>query len=460
MSERADAAHVAPRPVEPVRLADGRGIRLPPLHDGRVMLGAALLFTGVGGPALRNALGWWAWGAIVIAGLLTAIVWLVRERCRVPWGAVPYSLRLWLILAALSLIWSHYRLETLLGLSLLVAAVVAAMPLATLLTRSQMLDALALMSRWLLGLSIVFELVVAWFIRHPIGPAWMDKSPDDLLKLEMWSRNVLFVDGKIQGVLGNSTMLGTAAAIALIAFGLQWWRDRHVRVWHGAWALLALTIVALTRSAGVIVALLATAAALVLALATRRTSTRRARGILTLVMLGAAGIVVAVIAFFTEPVLELFGKDSTLTGRTGIWETVVGLAAQHPVVGWGWTGYWMPWTEPFDGLVVVNGVEQLHAHNAWLDVWLQLGFIGVLAFAMLVARVFMRAWLAATSRPRRSLTDPRPFKPETLLPLLVVVFLVVQSVSESHLLVEGWWVVFAMLAIGLSAREFRDPELR
>ena len=79
---------------------------------------------------------------------------------------------------------------------------------------------------------------------------------------------------------------------------------------------------------------------------------------------------------FWNALLGLFGKSDDLTGRLDIWNAVIGLAAQRPWFGWGWVGYWPPWVEPFDGLAVRNGVEYLQAHNAWLDVWLQLGIVG------------------------------------------------------------------------------------
>jgi len=44
----------------------------------------------------------------------------------------------------------------------------------------------------------------------------------------------------------------------------------------------------------------------------------------------------------------------------------------------------MPWAAPFDTLAFRNGVRQLQAHNAWLDVWFQLGVIGVAIFAAFI----------------------------------------------------------------------------
>ncbi|WP_167136700.1 O-antigen ligase family protein [Diaminobutyricimonas sp. TR449] len=426
-------------------------------RDIRVGVVAFLFFVAVGGPAIRNALGWWGWGVAVAAALTVSLVWVIRERRQIHWNFVPFALVLWMLLAALSISWSAYPLSSLLGVGALFGGVLLALPLGTLTTRAQLRDGFALMARWVLGLSLVFELIVSWFVRHPVAPVWLGIGWEESLKQQQWSRNVLFVDGKIQGLLGNSTATATLAAVALIVFAIQFVDDRNRRAWHVGWIVVAAGIILLTRSAGVLIALVAVAAVLVLMLAVRRYTSRRAR--ITIASIAAAAVLGAVIAvtFFDAQLLALLGKDSTLTNRTGIWETVIGVADDRPWFGWGWVSYWTPWVEPFEGLVTINGVTQTHAHNAWLDIWLQLGIVGLVVFALLVLRTLIRAWTAATDRPRLGLTQEGAYDATSVLPLLVVVLLLVQSASESHLLVEGWWVMFTALAIRLKSDAIKDP---
>ena len=110
-----------------------------------------------------------------------------------------------------------------------------------------------------------------------------------------------------------------------------------------------------------------------------------------------------------DPLLDLFGKSEDLTGRFDIWASVTGLAAQRPWFGWGWVGYWAPWVEPFDDLAVRKGVTYLQAHNAWLDVWLQLGIVGRgRCSRRIVIGTLWRCWFLAVDRPRDALGDRRP----------------------------------------------------
>jgi O-antigen ligase len=168
-------------------------------------------------------------------------------------------------------------------------------------------------------------------------------------------------------------------------------------------------------------------------------------------MLVVAAAAVASVALFGDRLLALAGKDSDLTGRTEIWATVTDLAVQRPVAGWGWVGYWTPWAEPFNDLVTRNGVLQLHAHNTWLDVWFQLGVLGLIVFGALVLTALVRSWGRATGRSTLPVPDAaageRNQPAVSLLPLLLLVALLVQSLAESRLLLEYGLFLLVLIAV-------------
>jgi O-antigen ligase len=167
-------------------------------------------------------------------------------------------------------------------------------------------------------------------------------------------------------------------------------------------------------------------------------------------VLAAAAVVVAL--FFRDGAFSLLGRTQDLTGRLDIWAEVVSLAERRPWFGWGYSSPWLPGAVPFDEPIVRNGVEQLQAHNAWLDVWLQLGLVGVALFGGIVVSVLWRAWFLAVDRPRAGRVDDQPYTTVALLPLLVAVVLVVQSFMESRILIESGWVLLVALAVATKAR--------
>jgi O-antigen ligase len=72
---------------------------------------------------------------------------------------------------------------------------------------------------------------------------------------------------------------------------------------------------------------------------------------------------------------QAIGKDPTLTDRTKIWAFVLGMHT-NPLVGTGYQSFWLgPRLEyfwEFSGLGHIN-----EAHNGYLEVYLELGLIGV-----------------------------------------------------------------------------------
>jgi exopolysaccharide production protein ExoQ len=73
--------------------------------------------------------------------------------------------------------------------------------------------------------------------------------------------------------------------------------------------------------------------------------------------------------------LNLAGKDSTLTGRTGLWEYALSIGAQKAWFGHGYATFWI--SKWGDRARSVLGWDMYSAHNGFLDVYLQLGIIGV-----------------------------------------------------------------------------------
>jgi O-antigen ligase len=211
---------------------------------------------------------------------------------------------------------------------------------------------------------------------------------------------------------------------------------------------VALANIALTRSATVTVAAIVVAVASVVLVLLRRARTARARHTVTLVSIVviALGIVGAIA--LRSPLLKALDKSSTLTGRTGIWHEVILLASQRPIVGWGWISYWVPGLYPFDNRAFeLGGIHYLQAHDAWLDLWLQLGVLGLIVFAALAISTLVRSWTLAVDRPQIAAAAPTEFDPSTLLPVLLLIALLAQSFAESRLLIEYGLLLLALIAI-------------
>ena len=89
--------------------------------------------------------------------------------------------------------------------------------------------------------------------------------------------------------------------------------------------------------------------------------------------------------------LAVFDKNPTLTGRTDLWLTTLDLIKQKPLLGQGYMATWVP-TDP----QTVTIWEEFrwpipNAHNAYLDVALQLGLVGLGLLLTIIAVTCYRA---------------------------------------------------------------------
>jgi exopolysaccharide production protein ExoQ len=415
-------------------------------------------FTLLAGDAWRYSITWWGFSAIAVGISVVSVLLLVRHRSRWSFGTLPLALLAFVVLAGLSVIWSQYPAGTALGFVSTVVTIISGVALAVTFTREELLRALGTALRIILAGSLVFELFVSLVLRAPLLPFWVDYSSygDDLPKLLFWSRDLILEGGKIQGLVGNSSLLGFVSLLGLIVFALQF-AAKTVNRWSGAvWIALSLALIWMTRSATITIALVVLIAVVTAVLLLRLSRTRGQRlGVYGLMALVVVSIPVIIFSFGGR-ILDLLGKSDTLTGRAGIWEAVIGLAQQHPVLGWGWVSYWIPWIQPFDDLVVRGGVVQLHAHNAWLDMWMQLGIVGLVVFGALVLGTLLRSWSLAVDRKHLGVDRPARWDTVSLLPLLVMVALLVQSLAESRLLVEYGLALLVICAVSTKLPERRS----
>ncbi|BDZ51501.1 hypothetical protein GCM10025867_37420 [Frondihabitans sucicola] len=404
------------------------------------------------GDALRNSIGWWGWGAICLAMVAWSVVLVVRHPIKA--GRLPILLGLLLAWMIASLIWSDYRSGSLLGIGTQLMTTVAPVAIVSTVSWPGIVKALGRALRSIVVLSLLFELVVSIFVRHPFCPVYVDCSASSYPAAFNWTRDNLFTGGQIQGLPGNSNLLAIFALLALIVTAVQ----AHARVIsrREAWLGLVASILALglTRSSTVVACLVVCAIVFGFAVAARRIPLGR-RWVVAVGALVLAALVALVVTVGRGTILHVLGKSEDLTGRVTIWRDVVRLAVERPVVGWGWTGWWQPYLSPFADLAHRKGVVYLQAHNAYLDVWFQLGFIGLGLFLAVLVTTASRSWWWATDRRMLGVGRPAPWNSLDLLPLLLLATLLVHGLAESRLNVEWGWALLVTICLSTRADNFR-----
>jgi exopolysaccharide production protein ExoQ len=142
-------------------------------------------------------------------------------------------------------------------------------------------------------------------------------------------------------------------------------------------------------------------------------------------------------------VADLLGRDRTLTGRTLLWQEVWERILDQPILGYGYSGFWRGLEGPSGEVWIATGWQPPHAHNGYLDIWLQLGFVGLLLTVLLLVGGLLRSLI--WTRMHRGV--------EGEFPLLFFLFNLVTNISEVSILVRNtfYWVLFTVLLLRLAA---------
>ena len=401
------------------------------------------VFTLMAGDSVRYSIGWWGWGSVLVILLSISLYLFAKQQPSVTLREVPWAL--WAVLGwmTLSIIWSAYASVSALAVFSQLATTAFALFLVGMFSWRHLLRIFSNVIRFVLATSLIFEFIAAAIIRGPIAPIFKnyegDKPPAEAY---YWIQGNLFDGDRIQGIVGNSNLLAFVAMLGVITFAVEYAIIGTQR-WISALSFIAaFGTVLLARSAGIGFAMTAVAVAAIVSIAAEGKD-RDARHKYYRIAWAFAGTVGVIVLFYRAEVFEFFGKSPDMTGRSGIWKLVLGLIGQRPVAGWGWTGHWMPGVEPFEGLVVIDKVPYYQAHNAYLDVAMQLGFIGAALFAIMLLITFVKLWRLAV----------RHTVALYLWPILVFMGLAVWSLTESRMLIEIGWVLLIVFVVKVNQPE-------
>lgn len=169
---------------------------------------------------------------------------------------------------------------------------------------------------------------------------------------------------------------------------------------------------------------------------------RTLRGAALIAMLAISAVTVAVATANIEALADWLDKDVTLTGRIPLWQELIPIALENPILGHGFKATFGGYFSPVHEIWVSQGWEPTHAHNAVLQAWLDLGVVGVALMLFGILRAMIRALTMI------AITE----KATTLWPLVYISSTISISITESGIVnsQNGWLLyVVAALTIGL-----------
>jgi len=166
-------------------------------------------------------------------------------------------------------------------------------------------------------------------------------------------------------------------------------------------------------------------------------------GTLVITALAMVGCYIAIAYFGVDPidlVLDLVGKDRTLTGRTLLWDMAELAIDSKPWLGFGFKGYWADRPAEMLQLLSAFGLQQVpYFHNNYLEVAVAFGVIGPV---LLVLGIFIALWRTA----RRAISATQVID---VWPLLIVIATIIKTFVENPLFWNHglWQVLFIVAAV-------------
>jgi exopolysaccharide production protein ExoQ len=255
--------------------------------------------------------------------------------------------------------------------------------------------------------------------------------------------------GAWRGVFDQKNELGRLVGLGIVVFTCLLWESRRNRLFYLIPLSLGFALIVLSRS---MTALIVTLVTLFLGL-NLRLRLRPAQSVAlfaTVLLLGLPATIF--LQGHMNSVYAFMGRDSTLTGRMPLWELSTTAVLHRPLLGAGWDVFW---TSPdSDNIRSLIHWQAPHAHDAFIDISLNVGLIGLAIFLTGLFDCFRRA-------VRYSHEPGRPF---IFWPLLFYSFVFFYMFTESSTVDRHsvFYILYCAISVSMNfppRMEFVEDEL-
>jgi O-antigen ligase len=376
---------------------------------------------------------------------LIAVAILILSTRKIRWGEVVQSNR-WVcalfFYMLVSILWSNFpdvsskRWIRSLGDAVMVLVVV---------TESDPLEAACSVLRRVMYIHFPLSMVFIKYFRH-LGVSWDDFG------VEMWTGITTH-----KNVLGQVVLIGGIYCLFEI---IRKWRNKKAVGIYSVYLIMALWLLLASpvNKSNTSIALFILGVLLLFGLYSMKSKIAELnRYVVSCVVI--VGIVLSGIAFFHEDVaqsvvtasVQASGRDMTLSGRTDMWSDLLTIASDNPILGVGYGSFWIGNTH---NLWEKHLWRPTQGHNGYIDVYLELGVIGLILLGGVVLSAYKDILkVLATDFEQGALR------------FLWLILIVLHNVTESSFLrgTVDMWFVFLLATInrpsGFESRDSRKAKV-
>jgi O-antigen ligase len=247
-----------------------------------------------------------------------------------------------------------------------------------------------------------------------------------------------------KNVLGKMMVLSTFIFL-LLATGSS---SKRLYFWGGMSASLVLLILSKSSSASISFLVLLT---IYLILRTLRWRYDLMLPVLLAVLILSSSLILW-LTNHSDALLSAMGKDPTLTGRVDFWILILENIQKHFWLGYGYGGFWQESNSDATLIRYAVAWDVPNSHNGLLEVWIDLGIIGVAIFSLGFCITSLRALYLL----RISQTSTY------IWPSLFVANMAIANLTEVSLMVRNdlFWVLYITVVFSVLAPPAEKAETR
>ena len=252
------------------------------------------------------------------------------------------------------------------------------------------------------------------------------------------------------GGIGHPIELGNMMALASSLWLLNAVQNPKYRWRSLFFFVLSLIIMQLANSAGAFVTFLSLVVIIFIPPIFRKLNFLQANFLFTFILSIFAVPSIWLFGNF-EQTMSLLNKDITFTGRIPLWNYLIEQKiSEHPWFGYGYSGFWQPWQgsdNPAASVYRLIGDWAVHAHNGALDIFLNVGLIGFMVFAL--------SFLVNIGRAIKFIFSDQ--SPESILPLIILTFVFMSNLSQTSIVLPGYiWFLYVLTTAKLQIEYIKN----
>jgi O-antigen ligase len=180
--------------------------------------------------------------------------------------------------------------------------------------------------------------------------------------------------GTWKGVLPHKNSLGWICTAGVQVYAWRFLTERDRRLRHAACVAFFMFVAAETRSSTALITIILS----IVLIAVLNTRSRRGIGQAALewCVVGGTVLLLSIVLLNPGDVMALLGKSADMTGRIPLWRDILVSIEKRPLLGYGYGTFWVDQNDERARIWALNPWQPPDAHNAYLEMTLQLGILG------------------------------------------------------------------------------------